>query len=151
MIPEASEGLVASITYRSIQPEDEPFLRSLYASTREDELSQVEWAENQKRAFLGMQFEAQHRYYQEQFSHATFLIIMVLDEPIGRLYIDRRREEIRLIEMSLVPEYRNRGIGTAMLGELLEEAARDGLPVHLHVDSFSPAHRLYRRHGFADV
>jgi GNAT superfamily N-acetyltransferase len=140
-----------AITFRPICPEDEDFLRELYASTRQDELAQVPWDEEQKRAFLSMQFTAQHQYYQDQFTAATFDIILLHDHPIGRIYIDRREDEIRLIDIAMLPERRNAGIGTALLKDLLAEAAQVGKPVCIHVEKFNPAMRLYERLGFVPI
>jgi hypothetical protein len=64
------------ITTRAIRPEDEPFLRRVYAGTREEELAVVPWSIDQKDAFLRMQFDAQHRYYQDQFPDASFDVVL---------------------------------------------------------------------------
>jgi ribosomal protein S18 acetylase RimI-like enzyme len=138
----------SSITFRLISPADEDFLRAVYASTRMDELVPLGWDEEQKHAFLSMQFAAQHTYYQKQFPHAAFQLILLDHRPIGRLYVDRRGNEIRLLDITLVPEHRNAGIGTTLLKDLLAEAARLGKPVRLHVKPSNPARRLYQRLGF---
>ena len=100
---------------RPIKEEDQSFLYRLYASTRQEELAVLDWSEAQKEAFLQMQFNAQHKFYTEQFSQAEFQIIEQDQEPIGRLYVDRRDDEIRLIDIALLPAYRNRGIGSSYL------------------------------------
>ena len=141
----------SSITFRPIRPEDEAFLYQVYASTREDELAQVPWDEGEKETFLRMQFNAQHKYYQEQFLNAEFQIILLDDRPIGRLYVDRRPDEIRLIDIALLPGERNGGIGTLLLKELLVEAAWVGKPVRIHVERFNPALRLYEQLGFSRI
>ena len=141
----------SSITFRPIRPEDEAFLYQVYASTREDELAQVPWDEGEKETFLSMQFKAQHQYYQEQFLNAEFQIILLDDRPIGRLYVDRRPDEIRLIDIALLPGERNGGIGTLLLKELLVEAAWVGKPVRIHVERFNPALRLYEQLGFSRI
>ncbi len=141
----------SSITFRPIRPEDEAFLYQVYASTREDELAQVPWDEGEKETFLRMQFNAQHKYYQEQFLNAEFQIILLDDRPIGRLYVDRRPDEIRLIDIALLPGERNGGIGTLLLKELLVEAAEVEKPVRIHVERCNPALRLYERLGFSRI
>jgi GNAT superfamily N-acetyltransferase len=138
----------AQITLQSTTPQDEGFLCRLYASTREDEMAVVPWDEAQKKAFLDMQFAAQHTFYHEQFKQAEFQLILLGDEPIGRLYIDRRADEIRLIDIALLPEHRNKGIGSRFLRNILAEGERAGLPVRIHVEHFNPALRLYERLGF---
>ena len=72
-------------------------------------------------------------------------------KAIGRIYLDRREEELRLIDIALVPEARGRGIGTALLGELLEESRQASLPTRIHVEKNNPAMSLYLRLGFAAI
>jgi ribosomal protein S18 acetylase RimI-like enzyme len=140
-----------TITLRPIGADDMELLYRVYASTREDELAQVQWGEGQKAAFLRMQFDAQHRYYQENYSTARFQVILLNGEPAGRLYVDRRSAEIRIVDIALLPEYRNRGIGSTLLRAILDEGERADLPVTIHVESFNPALRLYERLGFRMV
>lgn len=137
-----------SLTLRRAVEADLDFLERLYASTRRDELAQLDWDDERKRAFLAQQFRAQHAHYRAEFANASFLIIERHSEAIGRIYLDHRRDEIRLIDIALVPEARNRGFGTSMMDRLLAAAGRLGLPVRLHVESFNPAYRLYERLGF---
>jgi GNAT superfamily N-acetyltransferase len=143
-----SERLPPTIGFRPVGDDDLQFLSSLYASTREEELSVVDWPEAQKSAFLSMQFEAQHRHYQEQFADADFLVIERDGEDVGRIYLDRRADELRLIDIALIPEARSNGLGSALLLDLLDEARASALPVRIHVERFNPAMRLYLRLGF---
>jgi len=140
-----------SITLRPVSAGDEGFLYQVYASTREEELAPLPWTEAQKAAFLRMQFDAQRRHYHEHFPDAAFLVIVRDGRPAGRLYVDRRREGIRIIDITLLPEHRRAGIGTALLGELLAEGDRERKPVSLHVEHFNPAMRLYERLGFRRI
>ena len=130
---------------------DEAFLLTVYASTREQELAVVPWDAATKDAFVRMQFAAQHGYYRERFPGATFDVVMVNGEPAGRLYVDRRDTEIWIIDVALLPSHRGRGIGTALLTPILEEAERTGKTVSIHVERTNPARRLYRRLGFVEV
>ena len=98
-----------------------------------------------------MQFRAQHLSYMTQFPAADFLIILWHERPIGRLYIERRADEIRGIDIALLPAYRQAGIGTAILQGLLAEAASDGKPFRIHVEKFNRAQRLYERLGFTTL
>ncbi len=138
----------APYALRSITPEDFEFLLGVYASTREEELAQVAWGAGQKDAFLRMQFEAQSQYYREHYKNADLSVILVGQEPAGRLYLHRRRTEIRLMDIALLPGFRGRGVGTAILNALFGEAEREGKRVTIHVESFNPAMRLYERLGF---
>ena len=139
------------VALRAATPEDEPFLLAVYASTRADELALVDWSDEQKAAFLQMQFTAQHRYYREHYADATFDVVLCDGEPAGRLYVARWPTEIRIIDIALLPVYRNRGIGAWLLERLLVEAAEANKRVSIHVERFNPALRLYARLGFQPI
>ena len=136
------------LTFRPITEEDLEFLCELYGDTRREELASAPWSEEEKRAFLRMQFEAQHRFYQSQFPQARFDLLLHEGRRVGRLYVDRRADEIRLIDIALLSAFRNRGWGGRLLRDLLEEARDAGKPVRIHVEKFNPAMRLYERLGF---
>lgn len=136
------------VALRAISPDDDELLCRVYASTRTEELSALEWTEDQKAAFLRMQFEAQHRYYRESYPSSSFDVVLVDGQPAGRLYVARWPEELRVIDVALLPEFRRRGVGTSLLRALLEEASARGLPVRIHVERFNPALVLYERLGF---
>ena len=129
-----------------------PFLLRLYRSTREEELAMVvDWTDEQKDWFILMQFNAQHSWYQEHYVGASFDVILVDGEPAGRLYVHRREREIRLVDISFLPEFRNRGLGSSLLGDLCAEAEAAGKPLTIHVEKFNPAMRLYERLGFTRI
>ncbi|MEZ5300916.1 MAG: GNAT family N-acetyltransferase [Verrucomicrobiales bacterium] len=128
---------------------DLPFLAALYASTRREEMAMTGWPAYQIEAFLRQQFEAQHRFYQDQFSSAQFDIILdAAGEPIGRLYLDEREDEIRVIDIALLPDARGRGIGGRIMADILDKAFASEKTVRIHVEQNNPAMRLYRRLGF---
>ncbi|MCB1602587.1 MAG: GNAT family N-acetyltransferase [Xanthomonadales bacterium] len=130
---------------------DLPLLGRIYASTRESEMAQVPWSEEQKLAFLQFQFDAQHRYYVEHFPAATRDVVEINGEAAGRLYLDARPSEIRLIDIALLPEFRGRGIGELLLREILDAGRRSQRAVSIHVEQNNPAMRLYLRLGFAPI
>lgn len=142
---------VPGVTLRPIGDADLPFLRALYESTREDELAPVPWSDAERRAFLDMQFEAQHRHYAQAYAHPEFAVIERDGRPIGRLYLDRDAAELRIVDIALMPEARRQGIGGALVSAVLEDGRTQGLPVTIHVEKFNPARRLYERLGFREV
>lgn len=139
------------VTLRPQTAADRAFLRALYGSTRADELALTPWTDAQKDAFIAFQFAAQSAHYAEHYHDADFLVIERDGTPIGRLYIWRGAMDIRIVDISLIPEARGAGIGTALLREVLAEGTRTGKSVSIHVERFNPALRLYRRLGFAHV
>jgi ribosomal protein S18 acetylase RimI-like enzyme len=136
---------------RPAQPGDEPFLYELYCSTRQDELAAWGWDAAQAAAFLQLQFRAQQQHYQTHYASAAHQIICRDAQPIGRLILAATDQELRVVDIALLPAYRNSGIGTAVLRDILAAAAQTGRPVRLHVAQDSPARRLYERLGFVTV
>jgi ribosomal protein S18 acetylase RimI-like enzyme len=130
---------------------DDRFLRRVYASVREDELARLPWDEADKEAFLRQQFDAQDAYYREHYEGATYDVIEVDGEPAGRLYVARWEDEIRIMDIGLLPEHRGAGIGTRLLRDLLDAGRRAGKRVSIHVEKHNRALRLYERLGFATV
>jgi ribosomal protein S18 acetylase RimI-like enzyme len=139
---------VRSITLRSEHADDQDFLFALYASTRAEELGLAGWNEDQKHAFLAMQFNAQHQSYLMSYPHADRQIVMWEDKRVGRLLIDRSGSDILLVDVALLPEYRRGGVGTFLIQSLLREANNEERNVRLHVLRANVAARLYQRLGF---
>lgn len=140
-----------SIRLEPIREEHLPVLREIYGSTREKELERVpHWPEEMKAAFVGQQFLAQHTYYRENYKGAEFWVVKKGKDVIGRLYLDRnsRDKKIRIIDITLLPAWQNKGIGTGIFEDLKREAEDRQWPLSIHVESFNPAKRLYERLGF---
>lgn len=140
-----------ALSLRPVVDHDRAFLLRVYASTRAEELAPVPWSDADKAAFLAQQFDAQHAAYHASYPHASFDVVVVDGEPAGRLYVDRRPGDIRIVDVALLPSFRGRGIGTALLQAVQAEAVALGRRVSIHVERFNPARALYERLGFAVV
>ena len=140
-----------SITLREVTAEDEAFLLEVYASTRAMELSLVSWSDEQREAFLKFQFEAQHTHYRTQFPEASYQIIFNNTERVGRLYVLRDTTEMRVLDITVMPQHRNAGIGTLLMRDLLTEAEQSGKPVSIWVEQFNPSQTLFQRLGFSKI
>ena len=143
--------MTEAITLRPVSPADETFLCEVYSSTRTEELAPVPWSDEQKTAFLRMQFSAQHQYYQEHYPTAAFDVILVAGQPAGRLYVHRGADELRIVDIAMLPVWRNRGVGTHLIGALQTEAALARKPLRIHVERLNPALSLYERLGFREI
>jgi ribosomal protein S18 acetylase RimI-like enzyme len=139
------------ITLRPAGPGDEAFLFAVYAGTRAEELALVDLSDEQKDAFLEHQFAAQSAHYREHYTNASYDVIELDGEPVGRLYVARWEDEIRVMDIALLPEHRGAGIGAQLLSDLLAEGAEAGKNVSIHVEINNPARRLYERLGFVPV
>lgn len=141
-----------AITLRPATPDDEPLLYHLYTTTRELEMSLVDWDDAQKAAFLRHQFRAQLDHYQKYYPDATHDIVNLGEAQIGRVYIHRGEDEIILMDITILPDYRNKGVGSFLMEQLLAEAHRSQRSVTLHVwEMNAGAYRFYQRFGFTEI
>ena len=138
----------SELRFRPVADSDKPFVFALYAQVREQELAPVPWPDEAKRSFLLDQALLQHQHYVANYPGADLLVIESDPGPIGRIYVYRSKDEIRLMDVALLPEWRNRGVGGVLLQELMDEARRTHRSITLHVEPENPAQRLYQRLGF---
>jgi ribosomal protein S18 acetylase RimI-like enzyme len=139
----------ATLSLRPVEPADEEFLIAVYASTREEELSQVEWPAGQREMFVRWQAQMQRQEYEARYPDAEYSVVLVDDQPAGRLWSGRDAEQIRLLDIALLPEFQNRGAGTALLKLLVGEARATGKALrHMILVTNEGARRFYERLGF---
>jgi ribosomal protein S18 acetylase RimI-like enzyme len=143
--------MAACVTLRPIQPDDLAFLFDVYAGTRLEELAVTGWSPAEIEAFLRMQFSAQNAYYRDHYPDAELQIILAADRPAGLLYVNHGAEEIRLVDLALLPAHRGQGIGSSLLDALLAEGQRAGKPVTVHVEKQNRVLRLYERLDFQRI
>ena len=138
----------AGVRLRSYGEDDVEFLCSVYRSTRAEEMALTVWSPPQIEAFLRDQFRLQRHHYETYYAGASFDVVELDGQPIGRLYVYRGATELRVMDISLLPEFRGRGIGTFLLAGLIAEAQAKRQSVTLHVEFNNPARALYHRLGF---
>lgn len=109
------------------------------------------WNAEQQEAFLRMQYDAQRRSYRMQLPDAEYSVVRCNGSAAGRLIIDHTAQEIHVVDIALLPEFRKRGIGSSLMTAIMKEAAQNGKTVRLHVERFNPALRWYERLGFGVV
>jgi len=137
------------VSLRAVGPGDEEFLLAVYASTREQELAQVNWPGEMKQAFLRQQSEAQRREYESRYPDAEYDVILLDGRAVGRLWIGRDEAQIRLLDIALLPEAQRRGVGAVLVGRLIDEARATGKMLrHMIFVMNEGARRFYERHGF---
>jgi len=141
-------GAPGPVTLRPERPGDEAFLFQVYASTREEELALTNWDGPTRAAFLDHQFRAMRRGYAGMFPEGQFSIVELDGEAIGRMVLDRAADQIRVVDLALLPGRRNRGIGTLLMRQVCAEAATAAKPVRLHVLKGNRALQWYSRLGF---
>ena len=142
----------STLSLHPVTPADEEFLLTVYASTRAQELAQVEWQPGQREAFIKWQFEMQRDQYAARFPDAEYNVICVDEERVGRIWIGRGSDEIRLLDIALLPKSQNRGAGTILLRRLIDEANVSGKALrHMVFVLNNNAHRFYERLGFVEI
>ena len=133
------------------EKKDNAFIETVYRSTREAELNLTNWTEQQKKAFAMMQSIAQLSEYKTRFPGAAFQVIIFNKRNAGRFYTWENDIEIRLIDITLLPQFTGKGIGTALLGGLIKRSDKVQKKISLHVDPINPALHLYLRLGFIHI
>lgn len=141
----------ATISLRPETAGDLDFLRDLYLSVRDDDPGFRDLPPAERTQLLEHQFGIQHRQYREHFPGAWFTLVLVDEKPGGRLYVTRQADGFRVIDLSLLPEFRGHGIGTQLMKNIQAEATRTQLPIRLQVVVDNPARRFYARLGFRET
>ena len=148
LIPESE----ISVTLRPVTPADDGFLLSVYSSTRAEELAQVNWEPGQKETFVGWQFGLQRQEYDARYPNARYQVVLVNDQPAGRIWVGEDDTQIRLLDIGLLEQFQNRGVGTYLLKQLIAEAAEKNKPLrHMVFVLNNNAHRFYERLGFVVI
>jgi GNAT superfamily N-acetyltransferase len=158
-LPPSPEGFLAfatprlapaSIGLRPALEADAALVAAIYASTREEELRRTDWDAAQKKAFTDWQSQQQEQHYFTHYARAERLLVMH-PQPIGRIYVDTTATDVRLMDVTLLPEHRNRGVGSRLMEAFVAYADGLGRKSSLHVEPFNPAMRLYLRLGYRAV
>ena len=129
---------------------DETFLRALFISTRVDEEAIRHWSQAQKMRFLSMQFEAQDTHYKSLFPKAERWIVCAGGKDVGRIILNKGANDIHIVDISLLPSFRNKGIGSSILQWVFDQANASRAQVSLSVRFDNPARSLYQRFGFKE-
>lgn len=95
--------------------------------------------------------DVQRARFDASFEPTEIQIVSVDGRDAGFLATRRQPDEIQLFNIMIAPEFQNRGIGSAVLKELLAEARGRGVPVRLQVMKVNPARGLYERLGFSVI
>ena len=134
----------------SMVENDMEFLRHLYRTTRDD-IDQLNLPDKMRAQILDQQFEAQHAHYLNIFPNAKRDIVLSGYTQVGRLYVQYGFTGIQVIDITILPAFRNSGIGTAVMRGVLDRSRLEKVPVRLRVIPGSPAVRWYTRMGFRKI
>ncbi len=143
-----SSRLPPDLSLRQSTDSDLSFLRALYRTVRDPELALTQWSEAQKQAFSDSQFSLQDQHYRKHYPGALFLVIQYQSVPVGRVYLAKAGDQLRLMDLAFLPHFRGRGWGSSVVRVVLDLADRERLETLLFVESSNPAYALYVHHGF---
>ncbi|MBK8506531.1 MAG: GNAT family N-acetyltransferase [Saprospiraceae bacterium] len=143
-----SKSSIEIIPLHDFTSEELILLREIYGSTRQKELELTDWSLSQKETFIDYQFSAQHDYYLKVYPDAFYGLISVDKEWAGRLYLNESKDDLRIIDISLLPEFRNFSYGTILICDLQNHCKKKHKSLSIHVEQFNPAKNLYNRLGF---
>jgi ribosomal protein S18 acetylase RimI-like enzyme len=130
---------------------DAPFLRRVYRSTREVEMAPWAFSDAQKEDYCATRFAAQEKGYRAIFPKAEFLVVMCDGDAVGRLYRAAAAGVLHVLDIALLPPWRNLGVGTHLMRESMAKAHAGGMPLQLQVEKGNPARRLFARLGFREI
>ena len=138
-----------TVELRPVTPADDQFLLSVYAASRAEELAQVPWSDEQKTAFVQWQFGLQKNEYEATYPNQEHSVILVDDQLAGQIWVSRGNDYLRMLDIALLDEFQNRGVGTVLVSRLIDEAIRTNTPLrHMVFVLNENAKRFYERLGF---
>ncbi|WP_417624169.1 hypothetical protein [Paremcibacter congregatus] len=137
------------ISFSSIKETDRGFLYDLYIATQRRDPIELDHRDTQKNAFfLRQQFSIQLQHYHQNYKCADFLLIKARGKPVGRLFLEERFFELRILDLSLMPRERNKGYRQKIIHGILRRAEETGRSIRVHVDKDSSLRQRYLDLGF---
>jgi ribosomal protein S18 acetylase RimI-like enzyme len=136
------------LTLRPARTDDEEFLYRLFYSVYSEKLQFILLSAEQKKTLVELMYQGFIRHYNSLAPGPDDRLVLLDNESIGRMIVLQMREEIQLADLAILPQYRRRGIGSALIGQLQTESTMSKRPVRLQVARFDSALRLYQRLGF---
>src|SRR5687768_3874951 len=127
------------LSLRLASEQDREFLYALHCRTMREVIEKT-W---------GWDDTWQRRDFDRRFREYVTSIIEFDGNAAGGLLLEWKPDSLYIHELQLLPEYQGQGIGTTVIGKVIEQAAARRLPVTLSVVPANPrAKRLYERLGF---
>jgi ribosomal protein S18 acetylase RimI-like enzyme len=157
------------VILRRAIPQDASLLFALFAADRAAQFAATGLTEAQYRPLLDMQYKGRAMTYSAQYPDAEDWIVcieegsladvshasMEKELAVGRCLLARTSQgpklDFRLVDLAILPQFRDRGIATQVLQQLAQQSAAAGAAFSLQVEKQNPALRLYERLGFFKV
>jgi GNAT superfamily N-acetyltransferase len=143
---------LSTLAVRPALPQDEIFLYELYVAIRGPLFALAPITPNQREHLLRMQFRAQLSSYTQQFPNSCYHLVLLDSKPVGRLWVAPAGDAFLLVDIAIHPNIQSKGLGTALVQRLQQEAQNARLPIRSTVDRFNPGSlRFHQRLGFQIV
>ncbi len=140
--------MTPSITTRAASKQDDAFLFGLFQAVRLPEFAHAGLAGVQLDLLMNIQYAGQMQTYGAEYPGGDEIVLLD-GEAIGRIWLYRGTAEHHLVDIALMPEYRNRGIGTALLQDAIAGARAAGVRLRCSVAATNPGSlRFHQRLGF---
>lgn len=148
-MPDQGIDIRDGLTMRPARASDGTFLASLYRDSRQDLLLGLDGEPDFIETVIELQQRCQTTGYGNDFPNAMYFVVERLGDPIGRVAVDFRQAEVRVLDIALIAAARGQGYGTAVLRALQAAAAKAMAPLSLSVMQHNlGARRLYATLGF---
>jgi ribosomal protein S18 acetylase RimI-like enzyme len=139
------------VTTRAATQDDDAFLFALFQAVRSPEFAQAALPPAQLAMLLSIQFAGQKQSYGAQYPGGHDIVLLD-GKPIGRIWLHRAPSEHHLVDISLLPEFQNRGIGAALIAEAIAAARAAGVRLSCSVAVTNRGSlRFHQRLGFRIV
>lgn len=144
--------MVEQFKTRMATAEDEPLLYRIFAEVKGHEFAPLGWPPEQLESLLRMQYQARKTGYAQTNPAAVDTILCLEDgTAVGRHLVERQPDRYRTVDIAILAEYRNRGIGAWAIRQIQQAAELEGLAYRLRVEKANPALKLYERLGFLTI
>lgn len=142
---------IPGLRIRLAEPADEETLFAVFASSREREMEPMMLPPEMKEHMLRLQYDGQLGSYGHTFPDSRIWVLEMEGMTAGRLVLEYRRDEIWVVDIAILPDHRNAGLGGAILRRLMDQATASGRILRGSVSPYNPARALYRRMGVREL
>ena len=143
---------MSTVAVRPALPQDEIFMYELYSAIRSLEFACMPVTPDQREHLIRMQFQGQLAAYTQAYPNSCYHIVLLDGKPVGRLWVSQTQGEFHLVDIGLHPEQQRKGIGSALIQRLQQEAAALGLSITSTVSRFNPgSFQFHQSLGFRVV
>jgi GNAT superfamily N-acetyltransferase len=133
---------------RACTEADDAFVYDVFSTTWESEVAALP-NQNLAQHVLRIQHIAQERRFAARYPEYQRYIVLHDGEPAGRLYVHETDSTMHVVDLTLMPEFRDQGIGTRLFHDLFRHAEAAGQSITLQVERRNErATMLYTALGF---